>query len=542
MSDELMLTVTFGREGAKRSFGEEAFGPSAPGAPAIELLQDPLLRKGLAQAWAQVHGREAHALEQALTNIAEEGVEFFTQPAPLQAYWADLFHTVQRGRHGLRRYVLRVKACRSHYFYILSHDEASGQTELLRPPFFESSAPPGADEGAVEKLRGVGDTVLFLAPALTQIRAKLHDSDAESKLVHLLSWFDIKLTCTVLETPPGSLTLRVEPDLGATAPDVRLGKLRILMASPNFRNAVAALSEVWLNPHARTVLLCAWTGSGKEVLVDLLAEALRIRRRINTSAAALGKFEALSNRLEKASETLLLRDSTGTGSPSSDKTLLFIDEVHHEAAADLRPGLLRLLSADRLETASGREFLCEAILYVLAASESPDSLRTRVAPKDLWTRMEHTVKYKHPFYLDSEEERQEVLRQYFRFFWELREEKFKAAAKEVDPDALSIVLTEPGSGALDCKSVAQALENSLVATLRPELLPLLSVRILNILVTRLFNRAVIHLRRASFGPPQTHSDSMQKQFDGWVKELRDELASELASDPAEALLRERGVF
>lgn len=350
------LILAFDPDGTlTRRFDPDSFPDSTPWQQTRELINDKDFIARLAHALAQIHDMNEVEVRGILSVAFQKGQNTFTDPAPMQPYWHHLFRTLRlETAKQYNEYLIGIKACRSHYFYTLHGSNGpNGQSKLLHPPFFEGAAPPPNPLKAADKLRGIPDTVLFFAPQLQEYRDRLFE---------FLGWFDITLRCAPTANPPDALTLDVQPNRRQPSKCISLGNKPILVVSQNFREAIANLSEVWLNPRARTMLLCGWTGSGKEVLIELLADAMMVgENKVITSAAELAKFEALRNKLISSKTQLLL--SLEPSSPSSNRSLLFLDEIHHPSAEPLRVGLLRLLTSGKFEDeATNQVYYCDAVL------------------------------------------------------------------------------------------------------------------------------------------------------------------------------------
>lgn len=407
------------------------------------------------------------------------------------------------------KYRVTAKACRGYLFYSLQghlNQDTSGQTEvyhkgesweLLGRPFFRA-APPSQTP---EDVRGVADTFLFLAPDLVTCLAESPD-----KLSELLSWFTIVLEWTVHHRSPGkSLVLEIERTASEAQWSHVHGKCimlppsnkRILMASPNVRKAMCDLSEVWLNPTAKSVLLSAWTGSGKEVLADLLINAMGIggARRFDLSAAALKSAkevqEEIKNRLEE--ESNLKEDGN-----KKERTVIFLDEIHHDVAQEVRSGLLRLMETDIIGwDKHNKAVRLRSPLYILAGSLPPERLRT-LPPRDLWTRIEYTIELTHPLRIrgkdnkETPQTRKEAdvcVRDYFSFFWFDQVKEWKKPPNQTASVRTALSLLEDNE-------FVKKLSRKFAKELQAPFKPLVSIRTIRSMVKRLFGKATDEIRRA----------------------------------------------
>ena len=251
----------------------------------------------------------------------------------------------------------------------------------------------------------------------------------------MLSWFTIVLEWNVQDQKPHkSLTLKIErvrgeeewSDVYSKCITLPPTNKRILVASRNVRKAICELSEAWHNPTARSVLLSAWTGSGKEILATLLVNAMGVgsAQQIELSAAAIESAQKLQEEI---------RNRLGQGTHlkeqgKKERTIIFLDEIHHDVAhaQDVRSGLLRLMETGIVGWDEHNEAIrLKSPLYILAGSLPPDRIRT-LPPRDLWTRIEYTVELRHPLLIrgdDNKEtpktrkEAKDCLMDYFELFW-----------------------------------------------------------------------------------------------------------------------------
>ncbi len=503
VDNKLSLTVTFHADGVTRKFNssykDTQFGL------AIQKIaeQNNKFAKYLANDFGNIHNIESSRLKNILIedvfNKLDERFREQRVPWYLSEFYNTLKATYESGYYS--RYSIIVKACREHYFYVLEGEKKNGELQLIHNPFFQKATPPTCPEEEIEKVRGLADTIFFLAPQLLQCAE-------EKSFIDLISWFEIKLRCTVLQNEADSITLMIDPEIGSCKyislpPENK----PILLASPNFRNAIVNLSEVWLNPTAKSVLLSAWIGSGKEVLVDLLTAAMRIdkKERINISAPAIGTFQNLK-------ETIIKHFIP------KQRTILFLDEIHHDAAKDLRSGLLRLIETDELEKDTEELLDCKPILYVFASSCPLEKIRT-LPPPDLWTRIEYTVKLRHPLLIENIAEREEILKEYFLLFWAIQMCEWE---KSVKSDTIHTIRTF-----LD-KRLVEQLSKEFVKELGSPLIPLIIIRVLRSIVKRLFNRTVNYLRvNLQLKDADNVSDKISDAFRKWIVEVFNEIVPEI---------------
>jgi|GEM_PF-2662610 len=479
----------------------------------------------ITKAFAEVHGSDTTNLTSILTKFfADPGVYFGNQP--VHWFWSEFYRTIQR-EHTLnpkRRFNINIKACREYYFYKLTGSITSKRArgtnrnidwELLHDPFFRKASPPGKnDKNLEEDIRGITDTLLFLAPIF---------SGATKQMADYLGWFDLSLEIKVTKwsEKQKKLSFEVSPHIAKTKhltmpPDQR----PILVGSPNVREAIKGLADVWLNPEANTVLLSAAPGSGKEVLEKLLVSALRLGKDqvIEVSAPELVNFGALTKRIEDP-----IRALSNAADGKNKRLMLFLDEIHHGAASDLRSGLLRMMEAGSFTDSKDKRLACDQILYVFAASKPVQELR-KLKPPDLWTRIEHTIELKHPLQIDSTSlKREEVIADYFFLFWTGKCKSISIyPSNQNEAIDTKILMSEQFVDKLAVRFAGQ---------FGSPLIPLISIRILRSIIKRLKSRTAFYLRRHPLIiNVQDVPENMFEQFDMWLYSIFNELVPELQRD------------
>lgn len=473
----------------------------------------------LASAFRGIYGKEVEQslLEKAIKDILRQIDKMLGHEEDMTWHLRELAYTLYQER-GYSKYRIIYKTCKDHLFFALfgakdDQKQAGEEHEnwkLIARPFFLVVPPPKSIQNR-DKARGLADTIFFLAPQL------LENKDDSEALLNVLSWFKIELECTIVSLNKRHkkiFQLDIKPSVDAScwptveqkcisvAPD----KL-VLLVSPNVARAIEKLYEVWRNPTAKTVLLTAATGSGKEVLMDLLADAMGIEeeRRMDFALPVIESITRLGYQIAQK-----LRKHP------SKRILVFLDEVHHPGLGKTRCGLLRLMEADRLRTEQGESSESKSVLFVLAASKPFDELRG-LDPPDLWNRIEYLVDLKHPLLVshkktngtmrDREEilgEREDILKEYFNFFWYRQVETWKKSTPLPHIHRVLQALEENNK-------LVDALSEELVEELKVRFSPLISIRTIRSITKRLLGEAEHNLRLGKGIDP-----SCKEIIRGWI--------------------------
>lgn len=477
----------------------------------------------IARAFTVIHGTADEDFKKTWRSVWGERDQAFVHK-PLPWYLAEFFRTIYeghsmcRGRFALfSEYRITIKACWRHYLYLLegctdaAKRESGRSWELIHPPFFQETTPPKGEEDSA-RARGLADTVLLLAPRLV---------DLKGEVIDLMGWFDIKLDCTVERATQGKAEVALSATVSA-GKEISLPphQRSTLVSSANVRSAVEALNHAWHNQTARSVLLSASPGSGKEVLFELLCAALRVQKtdRIEVSAPTLREFTNLV-------ELMKPEGARHQGLELyPNESLLFLDEIHHKEAAAIRTGLLRTMETDIARTMDGHVIRCDNLLYVLASSFLPPAL-AKVNPPDLWTRIEHNVVLEDPLLVD-EDDRLGVLVDYFEFFWRNQVRSWDAADDRPPTDAHEFFLERKREMARELSD--QLRDPSVLAKVFAERMlasrSKVSIRVVRSFVKRLFEQTVAY-RRVQQRPhgPIADDEELEKEFGKWVSGLFAEL-------------------
>jgi hypothetical protein len=376
-----------------------------------------------------------------------------------------------------------------------------------------------------ELVRGLADTFLFLSPLLKELLQKPpSDRSIKDLITDAVDWFSIQLETEKI-TRIGSIgsktrhyELNVEATVDWNSSALTAGKKsitiynsagkpnQIIVASKNVREAIGKLSEAWHNPVSGSILLSAGSGSGKDVLQDILTYALSVSdvKTIALSAPHLGSqerpleglflaideegFISQERTLRKGKKAPLKNPRTHKRYELNKTLLLFLDEIHHDTAQALREQLLRVLEA-KVMTCGEKLISFEKARYLFAASKTPEQLRS-YSPPDFWTRIEYTVVMRHPLRLETREEINETLQQYFCHFWRKAAEK----RREKTLDRSTIDIIDFLCPEKNDEERLLGLAGVFAVTLDSPLIPSISIRHLRSIVNRLFSRAIYHLR------------------------------------------------
>jgi len=211
---------------------------------------------------------------------------------------------------------------------------------------------------------------------------------------------------------------------------------QLLFSSDNYCRTFEQVSCVLNDPTARTILLIAPPGSGKEDLSTILHSCRRQQGvLVTTTVAGLSEEIAAQRLFGFPKERMQYRvDSTTEGiSPKRPfqgdlhdgavfKALggtLVIDELD-KATEGVRGMLLRFLENNDVAVPGTSIVLgipeTMRSLYVFVGS-MPRSAFLQLKPVDLWSRMTHIIEMQHPLELGEATERLRAAEDYLRLFW-----------------------------------------------------------------------------------------------------------------------------
>lgn len=436
----------------------------------------------LSLAFSSVHNIEEYkTIKNTLLEYVFKSNAHIFQSYEVPFYLRNFFKIIriEKKSNIYSEYIITIKACKEYYFYLLEGiKEKDNKKILLSMPYFKKSPPPLNPQLHPEKVRGVADTILFLSPLIIKKPEQVHN---------IIKWFEIKLRCKIIDEnlSDNTLTLRIDPEVKEDIKYLSLppDNVKVLVSSPNYRKAISDLYYIWSDKSTKkikSVLISADSGSGKEVLVDLLSNAMFIEKEkridipcnekkkfkiIEKTLLDLGKNELKNRILNAINYEEKLKDSKSLVNKIiylknfnisieiknkllelSDKKnynkiintffrvpyeigryIIFLDEIHQNL--DIRFGLYRLLDHNILSKDSINLLSCKNIIFILATSNSVEGFK-KLKPADLFNRIRHIIKLKHPLKIEEESERKEVIRDYFKLFWDYNLVEYKNKLNE----------------------------------------------------------------------------------------------------------------
>lgn len=232
-----------------------------------------------------------------------------------------------------------------------------------------------------------------------------------------------------------------------------------LLSSDNYCEAIYELTEVLNDPTAKSVLLIAPPGSGKEKLAEssfycrdqeefsgnFIATTLA-GLNANTASKILFSFDTDREELKFEKGRLLIEKEKFRKQGLIFQALdgaLFIDEID-KTDKGVRNLLLRVLESGEFtvhDTSIVIKIDKENIpLYIFAGSMSRKSM-FELSLSDFWTRISHVIEVAHPLRIDDIDEAKKVVKDYLWMFWCHHVKEFmkkKGIKKASDLDAENI--------------------------------------------------------------------------------------------------------
>jgi len=291
----------------------------------------------------------------------------------------------------------------------------------------------------------------------------------------------------------------------------------VVIESPHIVKALKQLSRVWQDKFAKSVLISAPPGSGKENFANSIPYG-------NGRRADTFRTVSLASGDKTGIETQLYGRRRDDGSieegliSQAAESALFLDEVHQpEDNPEIRASLLRPIEADEYyPVGSNKAEPVRNVLFILATSRSLQRRGTSktirdIKPVDFWTRMTHVIEIDHFLQIaDTPEEdfppswRSDALRALFKFFWWQRFEQFYGQqpaladvglwrnASMISYTGAEILFHRQAIVLLDedmLKDRADQFADSVISIQGISHLPQLSIRGLRSIVTRVFSIA-----------------------------------------------------
>ena len=309
---------------------------------------------------------------------------------------------------------------------------------LMQPDWFFKVPPKGSRNTNLRPFSIQDDSELKSALERTKAIRVLHEYSVVS-YKHTCSGagksadtIDIELKDSVTMVPyPKGLECRSIPLPGKQC---RFGKdakephavltPEVVISSPCVQECIVNLDRIWQDRSAKSVLISAPPGSGKEVYASSIPYA---SGRVTGDLAAISLADDPVSLQKQLFGQVRADGSIQCGLLSrASKTALFLDEVHQPVnSLGIRPALLRPLESDEYyPTGSSEPEKVDDVLFILATSLPLNELES-VKPVDFWTRMTHVLPIKHPLDFDDEssQTKDAVLKDFFKCFWWDRVEK-----------------------------------------------------------------------------------------------------------------------
>ncbi len=207
-----------------------------------------------------------------------------------------------------------------------------------------------------------------------------------------------------------------------------------LLSSDHYCEAILELTEVLNDPTAKSVLLIAPPGSGKEKLAE---SAFYCRDRTKPSTKFIATTLAGLNAAESARLLFSIHEDSRRRADKIDLTktfephpkdglllralggALFIDEID-KTDNGTRGLLLRVLESGEITVPDSSQILeipkPKRPLYVFAGSMNRQSM-FQGGPVDFWTRISHIIDVAHPLGIDDMDKSRSVMKDYLWMFW-----------------------------------------------------------------------------------------------------------------------------
>lgn len=380
---------------------------------------------------------------------------------PLGWYWQSLFPVIKdfKTKNPMEA-IIYLSQVRNFFLLSLVKENKNGELELIAPPIF----------GCAERLTRGDQYQLYREFFAKEIIEEVKNARKEEKsdydygedsLAYVLGRHDVKYTINAFKKNNNQIELELIPEiylhpfkeieeiLGKKVekhypydiikiPSYNESKrkgshkkpLRILVSSNNICSTLCKISEVWNDRTARSVLLIAPPGSGKELIAEAIYKGGCYSGKFITTTMASGSIDRFEKTLFTVSDKTLpqINERLEKIKPQADdgfvlqalNGVLFLDEVD-KSQDSYRAMLLRLLETSGF-TAPNTPLIVNLKktgsppLYIFAGSLRKEDLLD-LKPLDFWTRISHMIEIRHPLDITSDIERKRCYRDYFVLFW-----------------------------------------------------------------------------------------------------------------------------
>ena len=196
----------------------------------------------LSHAFSKIHNSNPKIINNMLVEYIFKNDAGIFQSYEVPYYLRNFFKIIkiEKNLNIYSEYIITVKACKDYYFYLLEGiKEKDTKKILLSMPYFKKSSPPKDPEAHLEKVRGIADTILFLAPII---------NEKPDELENIIKWFEIKLSCKIIDEnlKDDTLTLTIYPEVKEDIKYISLppDNTKVLISSPSYRQAIGELYTV----------------------------------------------------------------------------------------------------------------------------------------------------------------------------------------------------------------------------------------------------------------------------------------------------------
>ncbi|OQX51042.1 MAG: hypothetical protein B5M53_11410 [Candidatus Cloacimonas sp. 4484_209] len=304
-----------------------------------------------------------------------------------------------------------------------------------------------------------------------------------------------------------------KPKQGKLGEDYLVPTPEVVITSPNVVKTLESLTKIWEDRFARSVLISAPPGSGKEILANSIPFGNgRPTNNFLTISMATADIESIAKQLFGAyRDSGLIEEGLIAKAKGS---ALFLDEVHYpEDNPIIRASLLRPLeTGEYYPIGSNKPEKVQDVLFILATSKpltgaTQGRSLSEIPPKDFWTRMTYVLQVKHPLDYDEDENvnfpKEQVIQYFYRFFWWENVEKFCGIYPMAQESAgkgqpFEQLIRQQALKLLDeeaLRDTSQKFSEILLQKMGGMSLQHFSIRGIRSMVSRMFSIAVSNIRR-----------------------------------------------